>query len=269
MTTLLNVKARLAKVLLIGGCLMLLSANAAFAAPENSPGNTAQSNQAVSQEDLLQKQQEIDSYVAGEGQDELAEQGFQVTTTAPGQDAVEIGITPYSKAHAEFLYEKFGRDQVKVVEGEQAVLFGEMMPAAAEQPSADLLQKQQEIDSYVAGEGQDELAEQGFQVTTTAPGQDAVEIGITPYSEAHAEFLYEKFGRDQVKVVEMEQAQLLDAAPAAAQNTAAADSVSPGGPNASAGMSGTSPLMVIIIIAVLALGAAAAIRRKQLFSRKH
>ncbi|MBW7456208.1 hypothetical protein K0U00_19435, partial [Paenibacillus sepulcri] len=68
MTTLLNVKARLAKVLLIGGCLMLLSANAAFAAPENSPGNTAQSNQAVSQEDLLQKQQEIDSYVAGEGQ---------------------------------------------------------------------------------------------------------------------------------------------------------------------------------------------------------
>jgi hypothetical protein len=81
---------------------------------------------------LLQKQQEIDSYVFGDGQDELTKRGFQVTTTAAQQGVVEVGITPYDEAHADFLYEKFGRELVKVVKGEQAVLLSSPAAAAAE-----------------------------------------------------------------------------------------------------------------------------------------
>lgn len=34
---------------------------------------------------------------------------------------MEIGITPYNEANAEFLYNIFGKEKVKVIEGQQAV----------------------------------------------------------------------------------------------------------------------------------------------------
>ncbi|QYR22805.1 hypothetical protein KZ483_07660 [Paenibacillus sp. sptzw28] len=136
MTTLFRIKTILAKVLLVGGCLMALSANAAFAV-SGSISETAIQNQQTAVEDaLLQKQQEIDSYVFGEGQEELTKQGFQVTTTGAQQGFVEVGIAPYNEAYADFLYEKFGRDLVKVVKGEQAVLLGTPAAAAAETGAA-------------------------------------------------------------------------------------------------------------------------------------
>jgi hypothetical protein len=69
-----------------------------------------------------------------------------------------------------------------------------------------LLEKQKEIDAFVFDTGADELAKRGFKVTHTGPVGDRIEIGILPYEESHAEYLYKTFGRDQVSVVEGVQA---------------------------------------------------------------
>ena len=83
-------------------------------------------NAAVSQEQtndaLTQKQSEIDAYVFETHAKELAERGIQVTNTGVIGDAVEIGIADFTDEKAAYLYGVFGTEQVKVVEGEQAVL---------------------------------------------------------------------------------------------------------------------------------------------------
>lgn len=40
-----------------------------------------------------------------------------MTHTGPVDGKIEIGITPYSESHAQFLYKTFGEEFVKVVEG--------------------------------------------------------------------------------------------------------------------------------------------------------
>jgi hypothetical protein len=47
-----------------------------------------------------------------------------VTHTGPQNDYVEIGITPYNDANANYLYGIFGKDMVKIVEGQPAVTLG-------------------------------------------------------------------------------------------------------------------------------------------------
>ncbi|WP_199620726.1 hypothetical protein [Paenibacillus alkalitolerans] len=258
-----SVKVSLTKVLIIGGCLAVFSAGAALAAPQNVTVSAAENQQTVTEADLLQKQKEIDEFVFEQGKDEIAKQGFTVTNTGPMDGYVEIGITPYTEAHAEYLYEKFGRDIVKVVEGVQATTL--MATTEAPAPAADqaaedaLLQKQNEINDFVFGQGKDEIAQQGFTVTYTRPNNGYVEIGITPYNESHAEYLYEKFGRDIVKVVEGEQAvtfstQAVDQAQAEASANAPAAS----------GASVSLPVVFSVVGAVVLAGLIIAIRKLRL-----
>ena len=124
--------------LLIAGCVTAFGTAAAMAAPDESATVGSGQSYGVTVIDpadpvigsvpgidpaLLAKQREIDAYVFGtEGSEELARRGFKATHTAPSGDRVEIGILPYEESHAEFLYEKFGRDQIVVVEGMEAVL---------------------------------------------------------------------------------------------------------------------------------------------------
>lgn len=72
--------------------------------------------------DVLKKQSEIDQYLFEQHKDEIAEKGIVVTHTSPTFNYVEMGITPYNEANTEFLYKIFGKDLVKVVEGQQATL---------------------------------------------------------------------------------------------------------------------------------------------------
>ncbi|MFT4416145.1 hypothetical protein ACLM5H_19975 [Fredinandcohnia humi] len=73
----------------------------------------------------IDKQKEIDQYIFETNSAEVAELGINVTHTAPLEDTVEIGITPYSEEAAAYFYEKFGKDTVTVVKGIQAVTYGE------------------------------------------------------------------------------------------------------------------------------------------------
>jgi hypothetical protein len=223
------------------------------------------SAEAVTSDALLQKQSEIDAYVFEQHKEDLAKQGIQVTNTGPVGDKVEIGILDYTDEKAKYLYDIFGTELVKVVEGQQAVLFGS--PVATTEGSSiavgttsetndALLQKQNEIDAYVFEQHKDELAKQGIQVTNTGPVGDKVEVGILDYTDEKADYLYNLFGTDLVKVVEGQQAVLLDAplTPTATVNEA--------------GSSMSQYVPWIIALVVVVLGAFALFSRKLRVSRK-
>jgi len=74
--------------------------------------------------------------------------------------------------------------------------------------SDEMLQKQSEIDKYLFEDHIEKINEKGFMVTHTGPVDDYVEIGITPYNEENAAYLYSIFGEDKVKVIEGQQAEL-------------------------------------------------------------
>lgn len=76
-------------------------------------------------QEILDKQAEIDKYLFEDHKDEIAALGFTITGTSPTESYVEIGITPYTEENADKLYGILGKDMVKVVEGQQAIPYGE------------------------------------------------------------------------------------------------------------------------------------------------
>jgi len=74
--------------------------------------------------------------------------------------------------------------------------------------SEELLRKQSEIDQYLFEDHIEEITKKGFNVTHTGPFDAYVEIGITPYNEENANYLYSIFGEDEIKVVEGLEAEL-------------------------------------------------------------
>lgn len=106
-------KLYIATVIILSICLTLVSSIITFATTNDT--NT-----------IIQKQQEIDKYLFEEHTKEIEEKGLTITHTSPLEDYVEIGITPFNKDNENYLYEIFGKDNVKVVEGQQATLMNEV-----------------------------------------------------------------------------------------------------------------------------------------------
>jgi hypothetical protein len=105
-------KSKLMKAILLGMCMALLSSNTAFASVLVDPNQA----QVSASSEALDKQKEIDQYVLDHEQ-EIIDQGIHITHTAPIDNYVEIGILPYSDEKADYLYQLFGKDMVKVIEG--------------------------------------------------------------------------------------------------------------------------------------------------------
>ena len=120
--------SKFTKVILVILCVTILSTGVAFAQAEV----TTQAVESVSEESLLQKQSEIDTYLFVDHVDEIEQWGFSVTHTAPIGGSIEIGITPYNEANANALYEIFGTEMVNVVEGIQAVTLDESIVTVAQ-----------------------------------------------------------------------------------------------------------------------------------------
>jgi hypothetical protein len=231
------------------------------------------SAEAVTSDALLQKQSEIDAYVFEQHKEDLAKQGIQVTNTGPVGDKVEIGILDYTDEKAKYLYDIFGTELVKVVEGQQAVLLGSPIASTEGSSSVNnnavgttsvtsdaLLKKQSEIDAYVFKQNKEDLAKQGIQVTNTGAVGDKVEVGILDYTDKKADYLYNLFGTELVKVVEGQQAVLLDnSAPLTTTTTASVNE---------AGQSNSQFVPWIIALVVVAIGAIALFSRKLRVSRK-
>jgi hypothetical protein len=133
-----GVKSILATALVIGGCFTVLVTGAAFAETAANVSPQATVNQSQDSVDpILQKQREIDQYVFEQHKADFEKKGITVTQTSPQNGYVEIGITPYNNANADYLYGIFGKDQVKVVEGEEAVTLGTNAAASTVTEAAD------------------------------------------------------------------------------------------------------------------------------------
>ena len=138
---------KILKGVMLGLCISLLSTGVAFASESSGGGSSGfEGNKTIEdrgsidptnasdmdylkseyKEDTLKKQKEIDQYVFTDHADELYKMGFKVVYTGPSEDVVEIGIAPYQEKFAQFLYEKFGKDNIVVVESEEAYLYTTM-----------------------------------------------------------------------------------------------------------------------------------------------
>lgn len=138
-------KRRIAKTLALAVCLTLASTGTVFAsegvkvdlgekgkdalsiesiqlAPDTPVSSVSNTAPQVSEE-ITNLQIEIDRYLFTKHSEDISKRGFKVTHTVPTEEYVEIGIEPYSEENAEYLYSLFGKDKIKVVEGEQVILY--------------------------------------------------------------------------------------------------------------------------------------------------
>ncbi|MDF2945261.1 MAG: putative secreted protein [Herbinix sp.] len=68
-----------------------------------------------------------------------------------------------------------------------------------------LYAKQKDIDQYLFEDHAKEIEDMGFMVNYTGVVGDVIEIGISPFSDENADYLYGAFGKDSIKVVEFDQ----------------------------------------------------------------
>jgi hypothetical protein len=111
---------KIIKTFMLGICLSLFATSFTFASTNDAALFSTQSTTAESA--LTKKQAEIDKYLFEDHVKDISEKGFSVTHTGQVENAVEIGITPFTKKNADYLYGIFGKDKVKVVGGMQAQL---------------------------------------------------------------------------------------------------------------------------------------------------
>lgn len=119
-------RAKLLKALALGLCMSALFTGAAYA--QSGGGTSSSFRGEISAEDkvLFDKQLEIDRYLFADHVKEVEKKGIQVNYTGVADTYVEIGISDYSDDKADYLYNIFGKDIVKVVAAEQAVLYNTM-----------------------------------------------------------------------------------------------------------------------------------------------
>ena len=73
----------------------------------------------------------------------------------------------------------------------------------------ELAKKQEEIEDIVYNKNSKEIQEKGFTVLSTGMVDKSVELRIEPYNDENAEYLYSILGRDKIRVVGGEHAELI------------------------------------------------------------
>lgn len=118
----IRTKSYFFKTLAMGLCMISIFSGTALAKSGNPKSVAVLSQSTGTDNAMIDKQAEIDKYVFEEHADEIEKKGFIVIHTGPFDNYVEIGISPFTQENADYLYEIFGREHVKVVEGQQAQL---------------------------------------------------------------------------------------------------------------------------------------------------
>ena len=72
----------------------------------------------------------------------------------------------------------------------------------------EMYYRHKDIDRYLFQDYKKDLEVRGITVTHTGPVKDRIEIGIMPYTEENAQFLYKALGREGIVVVPSTQATL-------------------------------------------------------------
>ena len=118
------IKSKLMKAIMLGLCMSALTSGVAFAqlSGETVPAISAE-EQTNEMKELYALQKDIDQYLLVDHVKEIEDKGFMINYTSPMDTYVEIGISPFSDENANYLYELFGKEKVKVVEFDQSVMY--------------------------------------------------------------------------------------------------------------------------------------------------
>lgn len=126
-------KLKLFSAVILGLCLTFSTSMTALAKSDNVQVVKAQVQSSDNEKLLLNKQSEIDRYVFEQHAKDIEQKGFKVTHTGQANGYVEIGIAPFTKENADYLYKLFGKELVKIVEGQQAGLMNNAVSTTAAQ----------------------------------------------------------------------------------------------------------------------------------------
>lgn len=120
------IRSRLLKAAMLGLCLSAFPAGIASAGQLAAPDELAHEREEAltkEQEALFLKQEEIDRYLFTEHAGEIKEKGFSIYSTVVAENVIEIGIVPFNKDNADYLYNIFGSDVIEVVEGDISIIY--------------------------------------------------------------------------------------------------------------------------------------------------
>lgn len=128
------IKKNLAMAVMLGLTMASLSTTPAYAMLATStPASSASSEQS---DELTAKQGEIDKLLFEANAKSIEKKGFMVNYTGVVDDYVEIGISPFNEENANFIYDIVGKENVKVVEMDQSILYASGVATDAAQPDA-------------------------------------------------------------------------------------------------------------------------------------
>ncbi|HKL80590.1 MAG TPA: hypothetical protein VJ888_09185 [Mobilitalea sp.] len=116
-------KTKLLKGFALGLCMSALFTGAAFASSTgegSSPSFEGQMDQGDTV--LYDKQLEIDRYLFADHVEEIESKGIIVIYTGVAEGYVEIGVAGLKDETANYLYDLFGKDIVKIVEAEEVTI---------------------------------------------------------------------------------------------------------------------------------------------------
>ncbi|HHV10646.1 MAG TPA: hypothetical protein GXX75_10260 [Clostridiales bacterium] len=171
-------KLKYLKGIVLGLCISAFSTSIVFAqaVPSETLDNTSVSSEEVQSEGqkaLMEKQREIDQYLFKDHAKDLEKKDIFVNYTGVVGDYVEIGISPYSDENADYLYGIFGKDEVKVVEFDQSVIYASGPVMEEKSYKGETVQDQpDQIEGTDTGTGEDVI----FYTTGIESDQAAANI---------------------------------------------------------------------------------------------
>lgn len=208
-------KIQLIKTVMLGLCLSTLYTGVTYASTIDNKAAEVTIKDIAPGTDLSKLQNDIDQYVFTDHTADIEKQGFQVTQTVVTNGYVEIGITPFSDENANYLYDLFGKDNVKVVKSDEVKVFKTTeavapdTPASSEAADNSLVKRQDEVNKVLFEDKSSDLESKGISIMHTTPVEDYIEVGILPYNDENVKYIYSLTGEDKVKVVEGKEPELM------------------------------------------------------------
>ncbi|NLL73249.1 MAG: hypothetical protein GX237_06955 [Clostridiales bacterium] len=144
------IRRKLIKTVALGLCMSVLYTGAAYASSGGGSSSAYGGKIDVEYNTLIEMQREMDQYLFVDNVKEIERLGFTVVYTGVAEEYVEVGITPYSDKNADYIYNIYGKDHVKVVSTDEVVLY-----APDEKVEKDLAADQENEISPVMDMGDD------------------------------------------------------------------------------------------------------------------
>ncbi|MDF2844856.1 MAG: hypothetical protein K0R00_3282 [Herbinix sp.] len=122
------IKKHLMKAVLLGLFISTLYTGSAYAMATSLPAGVEIQEVTPELQALYDKQAEIDAILFKTNASDLEAKDIFVNYTGVTGDYIEIGIATYSDEKADFIYELVGKDQVKVVEFDDSIMYASGLP---------------------------------------------------------------------------------------------------------------------------------------------